>query len=256
LSYDKSMIEDIESSQYAKCVCLTDFNVKTVFVGFPGIGLAGSIAAQHISDKLKLDTIGFIEGSVIPPVAVFLDGYLRQPYRILGRKDSEIAVFIGESVVTPVGAYHIANAVMDWVEKHGVKEIIALDGFPFLDPKDETKVYMVAEPEIKEKAEKLNIPPLKRGFIRGFAGAILNKTMMSPVDGFAFLVGTRPDLPDPGGAASLIKTVNTYIGTDINVDTLKEQSESIKKKLSELALQAQEMQAPQPGQKRRSNFYT
>ncbi|MCE7744058.1 MAG: proteasome assembly chaperone family protein [Candidatus Heimdallarchaeota archaeon] len=256
MNYDKSMIEEMEGSDFAKCICLTDISVKTVIVGFPGMGLVGAIAAQHISEKLKLDTIGFIEGTVIPPVAVFLDGYLRHPYRIMGRKDSDIAVFIGESVVSPFGAYHMSKAVMEWAEKHGAKEIIALDGFPFLDPKDETKVFMVAEPEIKEKAEKLNIPPLRSGFIRGFAGAMLNKTMISSVDGFAFLVGTRPDLPDPGGAASLIKTINTYKGTEINVDTLKEQSESIKKKLAELALQTQEMNIQPPSQKRKSNFYT
>ena len=146
---------------------------------------------------------------------------------------------------------------MDWAEQHGAKEIVVLDGFPFLDPKDEAKVYMVAEPEIKEKAEKLNIPPLKRGFIPGFSGAMLNKTMISSVDGLAFLVGTRPDLPDPGGAASLIKTINTYKDTDINVETLMEQSESIKKKLSELAMQTQEMNVQQqPSQKRKSTFYT
>ncbi|NHJ32358.1 MAG: proteasome assembly chaperone family protein [Asgard group archaeon] len=256
MSYDKSMIDDIEGPQFAKCVCITDINVKTVFVGFPGMGLVGAIAAQHISEKLELETIGFIEGSVIPPVAVFLDGYLRHPYRIMGKKGLEIAVFIGESVVTPAGAYHIAKAVMEWAETHGAKEIIALDGFPFLDPTDEAKVYMVAEPEIKEKAERLNIPPLKSGFIRGFAGAMLNKTMISSVDGFAFLVGTRPEFPDPGGAASLIKTINTYKELDINIDTLVEQSESIKKKLSELALQTQEMSIPQPGQTRKKTFYT
>lgn len=257
MSYDKSMIEEMEGSQFAKCICLTDINVKTVIVGFPGLGLAGAIAAQHISEKLKLETIGFIVGSVIPPVAVFLDGYLRHPYRIMGSRDSEIAVFIGESVVTPAGAYYMANAVMEWAEQHGAEEIVALDGFPFLDKNDQSKVYMVAEPEIKEKAEKLNIPPLKRGFIPGFSGAMLNKTMISSVDGFAFLVGTRPDLPDPGGAASLIKTINTYKGTDINVDSLMEQSKSIKKKLSELALQTQEMNAQQqPRQKRQRTFYT
>ncbi|MHA1170901.1 MAG: proteasome assembly chaperone family protein, partial [Candidatus Heimdallarchaeota archaeon] len=134
MNYDKSMIEEMEGSDFAKCICLTDISVKTVIVGFPGMGLVGAIAAQHISEKLKLDTIGFIEGSVIPPVAVFLDGYLRHPYRIMGRKDSDIAVFIGESVVSQIGAYHMSKAVMEWAEKHGAKEIIALDGFPFLDP--------------------------------------------------------------------------------------------------------------------------
>ncbi len=256
MSYDKSMIDEFEGPHFAKCICKLEINVKTIIIGFPGMGLAGAIAAQHISEKLDLETIGFIEGTVIPPVAVFLDGYLRHPYRIMGKKGLDIAVFIGESIVSPEGAFYIAKAVMDWAEKHGAKEIIVLDGFPFLDPSDESKVYLVAEPEIKEKVEKLNIPPLKSGYIKGFAGAILNKTMISSVDGFAFLVGTRPDLPDPGGAAQLINTVNSYKGIDINVETLVEQSESIKKKLSELALQTQDMEASQPVRKRKSTFYT
>ena len=201
--------------------------------------------------------VGFIEGVAIPPVAVFLDGYLRHPYRIMGKKDLKIAVFIGESAVSPEAAYFISNAIMSWAEGHGAKEIITLDGFGYLNRKDEGKVYMVSEPEIKNKAEKLKIPPLKSGFIKGFAGAILNKTMISDIDGYAFLVGTRPELPDPGGAASLVKIINDLKELDINVETLIEQSESIKKKLSELALQTNEMSAGTPRQARKkSNFYT
>jgi uncharacterized protein len=254
LSYDKDLIED-SPRLYAKCVCRSDIKVETIIIGFPGMGLAGAIAAQHISEKLELETIGYIEGTVIPPVAVFLDGYLRHPYRIMGKKGLKIAVFIGESAVGTEGAYHVANAVMDWAEKHGAKEIIVLDGFAFMNPQDESKVYLVAEPAIKEKAEKLKIPPLKSGYIRGFAGAMLNKTMLNKIDGYSFLVGTRPDLPDPGAAASLIETVNTYKDIDINVDTLLQQSESIKKKLQELATQTNEM-AVRPETSRKRTFYT
>ncbi|NHJ05617.1 MAG: proteasome assembly chaperone family protein [Candidatus Heimdallarchaeota archaeon] len=255
LNYDKTLVEGKQFELYARCICKLDVQIETVFVGFPGMGLTGAIAAQHICEKLKLETIGFVEGIAIPPVAVFLDGILRHPYRIMGKEGLKIAVFIGESAVPAESAYFIANAVMDWAEKHGAKEIIALDGFAFLDRNDESKVYLVAEPEIKEKAAKMKIPPLKSGFIQGFAGAILNKTMLSKIDGYAFLVGTRPDLPDPGGAASLIKTINTYKDTQINTDTLIEQSESIKKKLQELAYQTQEMGTVQPETKKRS-FYT
>ncbi|MHA1124836.1 MAG: proteasome assembly chaperone family protein [Candidatus Heimdallarchaeota archaeon] len=257
MSYNKELIDSIGDNLYARCVCKSDVKVKTVIIGFPGMGLTGAIAAQHISEKLELETIGFVEGTAIPPVAVFLDGYLRHPYRIMGKEGLDIAVFIGESAVSPAGAFHIATAVMKWAEKHGAKEIITLDGFAYLDKNDEAKVYMVAEPEIKEKAEKLKIPPLKSGFIKGFAGAILNKTMATQVDGFAFLVGTRPDLPDPGGAAALIQIINTYKGTDINVKTLVEQSESIKRKLKELALETQEMSGLPPSDKsRKRSFYT
>ena len=219
------------------------------------MGLAGAIAAQHMTEKLELETIGFVEGIAIPPVAVFLDGLLRHPYRIMGKEGSKTAVFIGESPVSQQAAYYIATAIMKWAENHGAKEIICLDGFAYLDRKDESKVYLVAEPEIKEKAKKLNIPPLKSGFLGGFAGAILNKTMMSKVDGYAFLVGTRPDFPDPGGAAALLKTMNTYKGLSVETESLVSQSESIKKKLQELASQTQEVSQPATSSKR-STFYT
>ena len=79
--------------------------------------------------------------------------------------------------------------------------------------------------------------------------------MLSKINGYAFLVGTRPEFPDPGGAAALIEIINTYKDTDINTDTLEEQSESIKKKLQELAYQTQEM-STSPPEKKKSTFYT
>jgi len=240
---------------FAKCVCKLDINVETIIIGFPGLGLVGAIAAQNISDHLDLDTIGFFEGNVLPSVAVFMDGYLRHPYRIMGKEGSKIAVFIGESPVGSEAAFYIAKATMEWAEKHGVKEIICLDGFGYLDPLDEGKVYLVAEPTIKEKAEKLKIPPLKSGYIGGFVGAILNNTMLSKIEGYAFLVGTRPDLPDPGGAAALIKTINKYKAIDINTKKLIEESDTIKKKLQEFSAQTQEMALPR-GEAKKKSFYT
>lgn len=257
MSYDKKLIDTSNDNPFAKCICIKDIEVKTVIVGFPGMGLTGAIAAQHMSEKLELETIGFIDGVAVPPVAVFLDGYLRHPYRIMGKEGSDIAIFIGESPVSPDGAFYIADAIIKWAENHGTKEIITLDGFAYLDQADEGKVYMVAEPEIKDKAEKLKIPPLKSGFIRGFAGAILNKTMASKVDGFSFLVGTRPELPDPGGAAALINIINTYKGIDVQVKTLLEQSDSIKRKLKELAAETNEMSGMKPiDQAKKRSFYT
>ncbi|HUT80976.1 MAG TPA: PAC2 family protein [Candidatus Bathyarchaeia archaeon] len=257
MTYEKSLIDDLSRGIYAKCICKSDIKVKTILVGFPGMGLAGAIAAQHISEELKLETIGFVEGLVIPPVAVFLDGYLRHPYRIMGKEGLDLVIFIGESAVSAEGAYYIANAVLDWATQHGTEEIIILDGFAFLDPSDEANVYLVAEPEIKEKAEKLKIPPLRSGYIKGFAGAMLNKTMASDIDGLAFLVGTRPDLPDPGSAAALIEAVNHYKGLKVQTDTLVKQQESIKRKLQELSMETQEMAASTPAEsKRKRTFYT
>ncbi|MBD3191864.1 MAG: hypothetical protein GF308_14550 [Candidatus Heimdallarchaeota archaeon] len=230
-----------EENIFAECICKKDIKVKTVLVGFPGMGLTGSIASSHMSEQLEFETVGYIKGTAIPPVSVFLDGYLRYPYRIMGKEGKDIAIFIGESAVSPQGAYHMAQAITRWTEKHGASEIITLDGFGYMNKDDEGKVYMVAEPEIKKRAEKIDIPPLKSGYITGFAGAILNEAIISDLDGYALLVGTRPELPDPGGAAELVQAINKLKGFDIDVESLLEQAETIKKKLAELADQAKQM---------------
>jgi uncharacterized protein len=242
---------------YAKCICKTDAKINTIFVGFPGMGLAGSIAVQHIAQELDLKTVGFVQGAVIPPVAVFLEGILRHPYRIMANEEKNIAVFIGESPVSSEGAFHIGKAIIHWAENHGAKEIICLDGFGYMKKSDEGEVYLVAEPEVEEKAKKLDIPPMRSGYIKGFAGAILNETMVSDIDGYALLVGTRPDLPDPGGAAEIIKVVNKLKKLDIDVEKLLEQEDSIKRKLQELAAQTREMaQEQDTGTRKKSTFYT
>jgi uncharacterized protein len=248
-------IMSVESSIFAKCICTKDVKVETIIVGFPGMGLVGAIAAQHMAEKLELETVGFIEGTAIPPVAVFLDGILRHPYRIMAKEGLDVGIFIGESPVSAEGAYYIAKAVIDWSKKHGAKEIITLDGFGFMDKNDEGKVHMVAEPEITQKT-KIDIPPLKSGYIKGFAGAILNQSLLDKIDGYSFLVGTRPELPDPGGAAELINVINDWKNLDVKTDTLKEQSDSIKRKLKEFAEQTQQQMATEPTGKKRSTFYT
>ncbi|MEA2071074.1 MAG: PAC2 family protein, partial [Asgard group archaeon] len=126
MTINKSVLSKLETEKYAKCICKKDIEVETVLIGFPGMGLAGAIAAQHISEELELETIGFVEGLAIPPVAVFLDGLLRHPYRIMGKEGLKTAVFIGESAVKSEVSYYISNAVMDWCDNHGAKNVIVL----------------------------------------------------------------------------------------------------------------------------------
>jgi uncharacterized protein len=40
--------------------------------GFPGIGLVGNIASQHLIDELDMEYIGSMESKYFPPIAVFI----------------------------------------------------------------------------------------------------------------------------------------------------------------------------------------
>jgi len=228
------------------CICKKDIDVDTIVVGFPGPGLAGSIAAKYLSNELNLEAVGYIRSPLIPPVAVFFEGILAYPYRIHVSSEKNIGTLIGESPCLPHAYYHIANAVLDWTDKVGVREIVILGGFPVrtLSEEDEEhpRVFLVAEPDLRDRIKDFNLPLLQGGYISDFAGAILNEAIVRDIDGYALLVPTVPNYPDPLGASELVKTVAAMKGFKINVKPLIEDSAKIKTNLGEIAEASHKLQ--------------
>ena len=226
-----------DQSQLATCVCQKNISGKTIFVGFPGHGLVGSIASKYIARYLELEVVGYLRSPLIPPLSVFLDGILAYPYRIYGdptgKKD--IAILIGESPAPPQAYYYLANAVLDWAtQEAGAKEIICLDGFP--DNVDPPEVYLVAEPDTRNKMDSFKLHKPQTGYIGGLSGAILNEVMIrESIDGYALLVSTTSQFPDPIGAAELIKVINRIKDLTIDVEPLVVDGEKIRSTMQEFA---------------------
>lgn len=237
-------VKDTAASEtYAKCICTTDVgNIDWVLVGFPGNGLVGSIAAKQIITHYNLEWIGSIKSPLIPPVSVFLEGKLTYPYRIFGNKDKNFMVFLGESPAPINAYYHIANAALDFLESLGAKEVVCLDGVPKYSPDEETEVFVVAEPELIGNFTKFGFKIPETGYISGMSGAILNESLLRPIDGYALLVNTFPQFPDPEGAAALVENINKVKGLDVPVDNLLKEAAQIKEKLREFAERTNKMQ--------------
>ncbi|MHA2364961.1 MAG: proteasome assembly chaperone family protein [Candidatus Hodarchaeales archaeon] len=216
------------------CICTAETKATTLIVGFPGHGLVGSISAKYIVKELDLKVTGYIRSPLIPPLAVFLDGVLAYPYRIYSSPEVEIAVLIGESPAPVNAYYYIANAVLDWGVTVGAKEVICLDGFADASTREQL-VYLVAEPDMKEKVDEIDLPRPQTGYIGGLAGAVLNESILRAIDGYALLVSTPGQLPDPIGAAKLIKVLNELKNIKINCDSLIEDGEKIKNSMQEFA---------------------
>lgn len=228
-------IVDSNDSNRTVCICKEDLKISTIIVGFPGIGLIGSIAAKYIVRELKMEVKGYIRSPLIPPLAVFLDGILAYPYRIYVSKEHDIAVLIGESPAPVQAYYYLANAVLDWGNQVGAKEILCLDGFqdPFSASKE---VYLVAEPDLKSKIDKINLPKPQTGYIGGLSGAILNETILREIDGYALLCGTtEPNFPDPDGSANIIEVLNKLKQLNIDITSLRADGDKIKKTMQEFA---------------------
>jgi predicted ATP-grasp superfamily ATP-dependent carboligase len=66
--------------------------------------------------------------------------------------------------------------------------------------------------------------------------------------GFALLTPAITVVPDPGGAQQLLEALNALYDLKIDISELKEGSDTIRKKMEEMAQQVDGMQRQQAGQ--------
>jgi uncharacterized protein len=104
----------------------------TIICGFVGPGLAGLTSVGYIIDHLGLHQVAHVTSRHIPPSVVFIGGKIRHPFRIYEDKSGKIAVAICEVPIERNGLYDVAAALLDWFQKFNPKEIVVLDGVPFM----------------------------------------------------------------------------------------------------------------------------
>jgi uncharacterized protein len=205
----------------------------TIFVGFVGAGLVGTIAIDHMINELDMKEVGFLRSKHLPPSTVFMQGRLRHPFRIYSNNDGSVCAIICEIVISKDGIYNIAMAILDWAEKKGANEIIVLDGVA--DKKHDGNAFFAAEVDLCRVMEENDIKMIPQGFITGISGGILNECLIRKIRGITLLVKANEKIPDPVAATTIIEAVNRIYETEIDTKNLKKQRKQIGVDLRELS---------------------
>jgi len=205
----------------------------TIFVGFVGAGLVGTIAIDHMINELDMKEIGFLRSKHLPPSTVFMQGRLRHPFRIYSNNDGSVCAIICEIIISKDGIYNIAMAILDWAEKKGSNEIIVLDGVA--DKKHDGNAFFAAEIDLCRVMEENDIKMIPQGFITGISGGILNECLIRKIRGITLLVKANESTPDPIAATTIIEAVNRVYEIGINTKNLKKQKKQIGADLRELS---------------------
>ena len=206
-----------------------------VILGFAGAGLVGGIAVTHIIDQLKIKEIAHVQSRYISNAVVFIDGKLRQPFRIYSSEEGTLCAVVCEIPLPSDSLYPITQALLDWAEQKGVKELVVLEGVAFKDVPEKREVFCVAEPEKCTECEERGVRMLSAGVIGGLAGSMLNATLERKITGVALLVPALPHLPDPEGASALVDTLNKLYSLNVGIEDLLKKVAEIKGKLREVA---------------------
>ena len=231
-------MEDIELIEYKEM----DLSNSLLIVAFPTVGLVSSIAGHFIIENLKLDEIGAIISNEFMPATVIHDSKPSPPVRIYAgdRKCGpdgtceQLAVIISEfmppyNVIKP-----LADHILDWTNKKGVKAIIALEGTHALgEQKKDFKVYGVgSNTEMKSLLKKYKIESTKEGMITGVNGVLLYEGVLMQRDVMCLLSEAHSSFPDSRAAGNLLKKIDIMV-PEIKIDPkpLLKEAEEIERRI-------------------------
>ena len=234
-------------------VVLEDLSVNiqegsTLLLGFAGIGLLGPIVANALVDQISdVKEIGFITSEFLPPIAVFYNGILKHPFRILYSSQHNVIIGICEVPFQISSAYtDLARTICNWALSDDVqaKEVVIFQGMPQHGIIDDYPVYYAADAHMIEILEKYGVQKVDKGIIMGPEATILNEALMNRLDAFALFTPVL-EIPTPEGGAAILEVLNDMYKLNIDTKTLIEQGKEIKAKMLELAQKTQQYQKQQ-----------
>ncbi len=233
------------------------FSYQTPLVvgGFVGPGLVGLIAASYLIEQLGLHQVAHVSSQHIPPVAVFVGGKLRHPFRIYRRNDGKVIVIICEVPIGTEGLYEVSSSLLTWLEDIHPRELVVLDGVPVEGIPEDRKTYCVAGVKRVEELKSYGLQVAQSALISGVGGSILSECLSRRVGGISLLTQASVNLPDPGAVLALMQTLNTVYSLNIGTEVLQENVEQLNKDLNAVAAQYSKILEESQGKGKPSTMY-
>ena len=199
--------------------------------GLPGLGLVGKIALRYLIKQLKAKKVAYLYSPHFPYfVLVNKKGnvrLLRGAFYYYKNPDgpNDLLLFTGDSQSQTIeGQYEIADQILNFSEKHGVKTIATIGGYR-MEPKEKPKVFIAAtSQEILDKALQAGATLSTSGSpIVGTAGLILGLAKFKKISALCLLGETRGYLPDPLAAKSILEVLKSSFNFELDLTGLNEE---------------------------------
>lgn len=239
-------MEEIRFHEYKKW----DFSNSLVLTSFPTIGLVSTISGSFLVRSLKMELVGAVLSSGLPPVALIHEGKASPAFRIYSTAQKcgpdntcdQLTVILSEFMPRIDAIETLASEVLKWAEEKNVGFLVSLEGMNSPTPlTGEPNVYGVGSTDRMEKLiQEYGLEPLKEGMVSGFPGVLLYQAAMQDRDVLTLLAQTRPDFPDARAAARMIEILGKMVpNLEIDPDPLLKEAELIEKQILESIEQAQ-----------------
>ncbi|MFH0987064.1 MAG: PAC2 family protein [Candidatus Micrarchaeota archaeon] len=215
----------------------------TLLLGFPGVGLVGTIAAGYIIEKRKMAPIGHVYCDRFPPMATVHEGKPYFPARIYKDPEKDFCVLIAEFMVPSIAVHEFAEKILAFAKETGIKQIISIAGMTSANQEiKKPGTYGIASnDEIYNYLTGKGVKMIKEGVTTGVSGIIVAKAAVENYPAASLLVESKYGYPDPNAAAKIIDDLKKMFGLAIDTKELRSEAGKIEEKMSQLVNQVKKM---------------
>ena len=198
--------------------------------GLPGLGMVGRIATNYLAKQLNAKKFAFLYSPHFPYYVVvnkkgntrLLRGEFRHWSNLEG---DDVILFTGDSQAQTIeGQYEIAETILHFAEKYGVKAIITLGGYRMEVKETPNVIATATDAVILKRAIEAGASLSPPGNpIVGTAGLLVGMSRFKEIPALCLLGETRGYLPDPKSAKSLLLVLSKMLRIDINLQDLDQE---------------------------------
>ncbi|GAB7008599.1 proteasome assembly chaperone family protein [Halorubrum trueperi] len=215
----------------------------TLVEGFPGVGLVGKIATDHMIEAHEMVHYANVHCDGLPRVAVYRESNpaLTTPVRLYADPDRDLVALRSDVPVHPNAATEVANCLDSWFAETETFPVF-LSGLGREKGEEPPALYGVATGNGGDALERADVEnPNESGLVSGPTGAMLAESLERDRDAVGLVVESDPQFPDPEAARILIrKGIDPIAGTDTPTDGLVDQAEEIREAKRSFAERMQE----------------
>ncbi len=212
------------------------FRDPILITGLPGIGLIGQVVGRYLVEELKAKKLASLISPHFPhQVFMTKKGKIRlikNSLFVYKGKKRDIIILVGDvQAVSSVGQYEVAGAVLDYMQKLGVKEILTVGGYSTGKIAESRRIFAVSTDDaVRAKLEKLGvIYGEAKGSIVGAAGLLPALGSLRGIAGSCVMGETHGGYVDSVSARTIVQLLSKYLDMEVNLKRLDERAEESKK---------------------------
>lgn len=214
-----------------------DLKNPVIIEGLPGIGLIGKLAADHMISELHAEKFAelysphFIHQAVVEPDSTIRP--MRNEFYYWKGKNLQLIILVGDTQPQPTdsyGHYEVVGAILDYVEKFGVKTIFTLGGSSTGGQEVKTPRVFGAATDTdfvkKHQDEGITFRSDPGSAIVGASGLLLALGKLRGMHGLC-LLGESPGylVIDARSAKSVLEVLTKILGLEMDMSELEKRAQ-------------------------------